>query len=437
VKHWKKTPVKAIKWSTKAGSFKTKRSCKIEFTLPAFHEHRKIACNAYVDESHHESCNYDMIIGRDIMHSLGINLFFDTAEISWDNAKVHMQPPEMLKSDWVDTLEQELLYAHDPDTTDAERIQGIIESKYTPADLSKIVEECAHLEKAEQKQLLKLLQKYEDLFDGSLGTWKTDPIQLELKDPNVKPYHAKPYPVPHSQEKRLKDEIRRLCEYGVLRKNNHSEWACPMFTISKPDGSLRSLADLREVNKVIKRKPFPLPKITDMIQKLEGFMYATSLDLNMGYYHMLLTPFSSRLCTIVLPCGKYEYCRLPMGLGISPDVFQEKMSELMSGLEDFARAYLDDLLILSTEKGFNKHLEKLELVLTHKHLEKLELVLTWLQEASLKINAVKSFFARTNLEYLGYNISREGLHPSQKKVETILQIKAPTTRVRLKLSATL
>jgi hypothetical protein len=141
------------------------------------------------------------------------------------------------------------------------------------------------IEKAERRQLLHLLQKYQDLFDGSLGTWKTDPNQLELKDPNVKPYHAKPYPVPHSQEKRLKDEIRRLCKYEVLRKINHSEWACPMFTISKPDGSLWSLADLWEVNEVVKRKPFPLPKITNMLQKLEGFMYATSLDLNMGYYH--------------------------------------------------------------------------------------------------------------------------------------------------------
>jgi hypothetical protein len=108
-----------------------------------------------------------------------------------------------------------------------------------------------------------------------------------------------------------------------------------------------------------------------------------------------------------------------MGLSVSPDVFQEKMSELMSGLE-FARAYLDDLLILSTEKGFEKHLDKLELVLT------------WLQEAGLKINAVKSFFAQTNLEYLGYNTSREGLRPSQKKVKAILQIKAPTTRKQLR-----
>jgi len=419
VKHWIKTEDKSVKWATKAGSFSTKRRCNIEFTLPAFHENRNITCTAYVDESHHDLCSYDMIIGRDLMHSLGINLLFNTAQISWDNAIIHMQAPETLKEDWIDALEQEILFAHDPDTTDAERIQDIIESKYCPADLTKIVEECKHLEKTEQRQLLKLLQKFEDLFDGSLGTWKTDPIELELKDPKVKPYHAKPYPVPYSQEKRLKEEIKRLCEYGVLRKINNSEWACPMFTITKPDGSLRSLADLREVNKVIKRKPYPLPKITDMLQKLEGFMFATSLDLNMGYYHMLLTPFSSSLCTVVLPWGKYEYCRLPMGLCVSPDVFQEKMSDLMSGLE-FARAYLDDLLIISTETGFDKHLGKLEQVLTR------------LQQAGLKINAVKSFFARTELEYLGYNISREGLRPSQKKVEAILQIAPPKTRKQLR-----
>jgi hypothetical protein len=59
-----------------------------------------------------------------VLHSLGINLMFDTAEISWDNAKIHMQHPEMLRDNWVDALEQleqEILYAHDPDTMDAEK----------------------------------------------------------------------------------------------------------------------------------------------------------------------------------------------------------------------------------------------------------------------------------------------------------------------------
>jgi hypothetical protein len=204
VRHWKKTESKSTKWSTKGGSFKTKRKCEIEFTLPAFHENRKITCSAYVDESHHESSNYDMIIGRDLLHLLGINLLFDTAEIPWDNAKIHMQTPGTTNGDWLDTMEQELLYAHDPNTTDAERIQSIIESKYCPADLNKIVEECTHLDKTEQRHLLKLLQKFEDLFDTTLGTWKTDPVDLELIDPKVKPFHAKPYPVPYSQETRLK-----------------------------------------------------------------------------------------------------------------------------------------------------------------------------------------------------------------------------------------
>jgi hypothetical protein len=91
-----------------------------------------------------------------------------------------------------------------------------------------------------------------------------------------------------------------------------------MFTIAKPDKTLRSLADLRELNKRIKRKPFPTPKINDLLQKLEGFYLATSLDLNMGYYHIGLTPYASTLCTVVFPWGKYEYLRLPQELPDMP-----------------------------------------------------------------------------------------------------------------------
>jgi len=352
------------------------------------------------------------------MHEIGMDICFSTAEVTWDNASIPMQPPNRLDPEFVDKFEQELLFAHDPVTTDAERIQNIVENKYCPADIRKISDECPLLDPSEKEQLFNLLSKYEHLFDGTLGSWNTDPIELELKDADTKPYHAKPYPVPHSQEKQLKEEIARLISFGVLRKVNRSEWACPMFTIKKPDGSLRSLADLRELNKRIKRKPFPLPKINDMLQRLEGFFLATSLDLNMGYYHIELTPNSARLCTIVLPWGKYEYLRLPMGLCNSPDIFQEKMSELMVGLE-FARAYIDDLLVVS--KGdFATHLEHLEQVFTR------------LAEAGLKVNATKSHFCRDQLEYLGYLINRKGVRPTLKKVEAITNIAPPTTRKQLR-----
>ena len=346
-----------------------------------------------------------------------MDLLFSKAEMVWDNSSVPMQSIDKLSVDWVDQLEQELLFAHDPVTTDAERIQSIVDTKYTKANLPSITQECELLSSTEQQLLLQLLQKYEHLFDGTLGSWNVDPVDLELKEPDCKPYHAKAYPVPHSQEKKLREEINRRIKHGVLCKINRSEWAAPMFTIKKPDGSLRSLADLRELNKRIKRKPFPLPKISDILQKLEGFQYATSLDLNMGYYHILLTPNASRLCTVVLPWGKYEYLRLPMGLCNSPDIFQEKMSELMAGLE-FARAYIDDLLVV-TQGDFSKHLDQLEQGLTR------------LAAAGLKINASKSTFCCDELEYLGYLINREGVRPTLKKVEAICTLAVPKTKKQL------
>ena len=101
-----------------------------------------------------------------------------------------------------------------------------------------------------------------------------------------------------------------------------------------------------------------------------------------------------------------------MGVANSPDIFQEKMSELMQGL-DFVRTYLDDLLVL-TKGTFEDHLINLEKVLIR------------LEEAGLKCNAEKSFFGKDSLEYLGYWISREGISPLPKKVEAWKQIKPPT-----------
>jgi glutamyl/glutaminyl-tRNA synthetase len=247
-----------------------------------------------VDETDTLSSRYDMIIGRDLLEELGINFLFKEHLMEWDNASTPMLDPAVFNTDQIDDLEQEFFYIHDPITTEAERIQAILDAKYCKADLEQIVQECKQLDKEEQQKLLALLQKYEALFDGTVGTWNTEPVDILLKDPNCTPYHAKSYSVPHSQEQKLREEVDRLCKQSILRKINRSEWACPMFTISKPDGSLRSLADLRELNKRIKRHPYPIPKIQDMLQKLEGFMYATSLDLNMGYYHLLLTPNASR-----------------------------------------------------------------------------------------------------------------------------------------------
>eukprot|EP00804_Cyclotella_cryptica_P025222 CCRYP_010335-RA/>CCRYP_010335-RA protein AED:0.59 eAED:0.59 QI:0/-1/0/1/-1/0/1/0/208 len=133
-------------------------------------------------------------------------------------------------------------------------------------------------------------------------------------------------------------ELNRLCELGVLEFQPASEWASPTFIIPKKDNTVRFISDFREVNKRLVRKPFPLPKISTVLQDLEGFIFATALDLNMGYYTIRLDPDASKICTIIFPWGKYSYLRLPMGIAGSPDIFQAKMSELMVALE-FVRTH--------------------------------------------------------------------------------------------------
>ena len=76
-----------------------------------------------------------------------------------------------------------------------------------------------------------------------------------------------------------------------------------------------------------------MPKINEILLILQGFQYATSLDLNMGYYHIQLSENASKLCTIIIPWGKYWYKRLPMGVANSLDIFQHKMNDLFNGLE--------------------------------------------------------------------------------------------------------
>ena len=89
-----------------------------------------------------------------------------------------------------------------------------------------------------------------------------------------------------------------------------------------------------------------MPNLNEMLLKLEGFQYAASLDLNIGYYHIWLSENASNLCTIVLPRENYRYKRLPMGVANYPDILQQKMNDLFHGFE-FIRACIYDILILT------------------------------------------------------------------------------------------
>ena len=403
----KRTPTEQV-WTTPGGALETSAKVKAQFTIPELHDKRLIEWDTHVTSN---LGAYDMIIGRDLLQFLGIDVLFSKTQVEWDGASMPFKD--------IDASVLESYHVAEPSAVEERtaRVKKILDAKYEAADLPSVCSKQEQLSDQEQQQLLTLLRKYEPLFDGTLGRWKGTQVELELKE-GAAPFHSRAYPVPRIHKDTVYNEVQRLVKIGVLKRVNRSEWGAPSFIIPKKDGRVRFISDFRELNKRIKRKPYPIPNIQEMLLNLEGFQCATSLDLNMGYYHLELSPQSKQMCTIVFPFGKYEYQRIPMGLCNSPDIFQEKMSELMDGIES-ALTHLDDLLCI-TKGTFAEHLEQLDRVLAR------------LRDAGLKVNANKSAFCQEQLEYLGYWISREGIQPMKNKVEAIMKLAEPKNRRELR-----
>jgi hypothetical protein len=172
-----------------------------------------------------------------------------------------------------------------------------------------------------------------------------------------------------------------------------------------------TISDFRELNKCIVRKPYPIPKTSTTLHELEGFTYATTLDLNMGYYTIRLDPTVAKMCTIVFPWGKYSYQRLPMEFAGLADIFQVEMGNLMATLE-YLRAYIDNLFVIIKSSHDD-------------HLDKLEQVFIQLCDTGLKVNAAKSFFCAQETEYLGYILTRGGIKSQQKRCRQSLRSICP------------
>ena len=109
------------------------------------------------------------------------------------------------------------------------------------------------------------------------------------------------FAVPHFHRETLKKEVGRLEQIGVIRKNPEARCSCPSFIIPKKDGTVRVVSDFRKLNKIIDRSPFPTPRIKELLESLAGFQWVSAIDLNMGYYHIVLDPAAQELCTIVFP----------------------------------------------------------------------------------------------------------------------------------------
>jgi hypothetical protein len=168
-----------------------------------------------------------------------------------------------------------------------EGLVSILDAKYEVVAPDEVAAKQKHLNRKQRRDLAALLKRYPKLFSGQLGHYPHRKMHIELKDDAV-PVHMRPYAVPRNLQEVFKKELDHLESLGVLERVGGSEWAAPTFIVPKKDGRVRWVSDFRALNRVIKRKVYPLPRIQDIIAKRSGYQFSPSL-----IFQCNTTPLSS------------------------------------------------------------------------------------------------------------------------------------------------
>lgn len=229
--------------------------------------------------------------------------------------------------------------------------------------------------------------------------------------PDSQPKFFKARPVPYVQLETVEKELNRLETAGVIKHVTNSDWATPLVIVPKADSSVRLCGDYRvTVNNVIESDTYPLPTTEDLFATLAGGKIFSKIDLSSAYLQLELSEASKKLLTVNTHKGLYQYERLPFGVSVAPSQFQCVMDKVLSGMKGVV-CFLDDILISSKDEA--------------EHLRILDDVLTRLDNHGIKANRSKCYFMVSSVTYLGHKIDAEGIHPTQDKVEAILNAKTP------------
>jgi hypothetical protein len=136
----------------------------------------------------------------------------------------------------------------------------ILDAKYEKVDVDEVINQLNHLNTEQKEDLRKVLMEHTKLFDGTLGVHPHRKFHIDLV-PGAIAKHARPYPVPVIHLSAFKKELLHLVKLGILSLQGASEWTSPTFITPPKDGRVHRDSDLRELNKVVKRKQYPLPII--------------------------------------------------------------------------------------------------------------------------------------------------------------------------------
>lgn len=261
------------------------------------------------------------------------------------------------------------------------------------------------LETEQKRRLVEVLEKYSESFQESKKGTPRVAVKHRINTGDNLPVKQRAYRVSPTERRIIHDEVRKMLDRGIIQ-HSESPWSSPVVLVRKKDNSWRFCVDYRRLNKITKKDVYPLPRIDDTLDCLQGSKFFSSMDLSSGYWQIEVDEADREKTAFITPEGLYEFKVMPFGLCNAPATFERMMDNLLRNLKwTMCLCYLDDIIVYSQD--FDDHLERLETVLN------------CIKNAGLILNSKKCTFCARQINILGHLVSREGIRPDPEKVRAV------------------
>ncbi|KAD2805327.1 hypothetical protein E3N88_38704 [Mikania micrantha] len=236
--------------------------------------------------------------------------------------------------------------------------------------------------------------------------------------PGAKPVAKAPYRLAPTEMKELMTQLQDLLNKGFIRPSI-SPWGAPVLFVKKKDGSMRMCIDYRELNKLTVKNKYPLPRIDDLFDQLQGASWFSKIDLRSGYHQLKVREEDIPKTAFRTRYGHYEFLVMSFGLTNAPAAFMDLMNRVCQPMLDRSViVFIDDILIYSKSEGDHAcHLkEVLETLCKEKLFAKFSKCAFWLRE----------------VQFLGHVISTDGIMVDPTKVEAVMKWSPPKTPTEIR-----
>ncbi|GJV34582.1 putative reverse transcriptase domain-containing protein [Tanacetum coccineum] len=218
--------------------------------------------------------------------------------------------------------------------------------------------------------------------------------------------------------KELSNQLKEISDKGFIRPSS-SPWGAPVLFVKKKDGSFRMCIDYRELNKLTVKNRYPLPRIDDLFDQLQGSSIYSKIDLRSGYHQLRVREEDIPKTAFRTRYGHYEFQVMPFGLTNAPAVFMDLMNRVCKPyLDKFVIVFIDDILIYSKNK--------------QEHAEHLKLILELLKKEQLYAKFSKCEFWIPKVQFLGHVIDSQGIHVDPAKIESVKDWASPKSATEIR-----